>query len=87
MSSSCWAQSFWSCRIGARASTTNQPGHYEFSALAPGKHKLFAWDNVKPNAWNDPAFLKDYENQAEKVAIKPAKATFYLHIVVPPDAR
>jgi len=61
--------------------TTDQSGRYEFSSLAPGKHKVFAWDDVAPNAWYDPGFLKDYEKQAEAADLSPkTKANIDLRI-------
>ena len=68
--------------------TTDQSGRYEFSSLAPGKYKVFAWDDVAPNAWYDPDFLKDYEKQAEAADLSPkTKANIDLHIGIPPEAR
>ncbi len=68
--------------------TSDQRGHFEFTALAPGSYKLFAWDDVRSNEWYDPDFLKDYEKQAEKAVLEPkAHATVSLHMAVPPDAQ
>ena len=69
-----------------KSAASDQNGHYEFAAIAPGDYKLFAWDDVEPEAWNDPDFLKDYEKQGEKVALEPrARATANLHSATQPD--
>jgi hypothetical protein len=71
-----------------KSTASDQNGHYEFAAIAPGDYNLFAWDDVEPDAWNDPDFLKDYEKQGEKVALeRKARATADLHVAIPPDAR
>jgi len=71
-----------------RSITSDQNGHYEFAAIAPGNYTLFAWEDVEPDAWNDPDFLKDYEKQGEKKALDPgARATVDLHSAIHPDGQ
>ena len=66
--------------------TSDQNGHYEFAAIAPGDYKLFAWEDVEPEAWNDPEFLKDYEKQGEKVPLElKVRATVNLHLATRPE--
>jgi hypothetical protein len=70
------------------SATADQNGRYEFTAVAPGDYKLFAWDDVEPGAWNDPDFLKDYEKQGEKTTLDPkSRATVTLHIATTSDAQ
>jgi protocatechuate 3,4-dioxygenase beta subunit len=57
------------------STTTDQNGRYEFTAVAPGKYKVFAWDTAEPEAWNDPDFLAQYEKQGEKAALEPKGRT------------
>jgi hypothetical protein len=71
-----------------RTATSDQNGHYEFALVAPGEYKLFAWEDVELGAWNDPDFLKDYENQGEKTVLEPrARATVDLHPAIRPGPR
>jgi hypothetical protein len=71
-----------------KSTTSDQNGHYEFAAIAPGDYRLFAWEDVEPDAWNDPDFLGDYEKQGEKTALEPkARATANLHLATRPDAQ
>jgi hypothetical protein len=68
------------------STTSDQNGDYEFTAIAPGNYKLFAWEDVEPKAWEDPDFLKDYEKLGEKTALEPsARASVDLHIAIRPD--
>jgi 5-hydroxyisourate hydrolase-like protein (transthyretin family) len=71
-----------------KSTTTDQRGYYQFTALAPGAYKLFAWDDVEPNEWNAPDFFKDYEKQGEKAFLEPkAHVTANLHLAVRPDEK
>ncbi len=68
--------------------TADQQGHYEFDALTPGSYRLFAFDDVEANAWNDPEFLRPYEKQAAKAELEPkAKVSIDLKIVAAPGRR
>ena len=49
--------------------TTDQFGHFEFATVAPGDYKVFAWDDVEPGIWNDPAFLKENEKSGEPITV------------------
>jgi hypothetical protein len=51
------------------STTSDQNGHYEFAAIAPGNYKLFAWEDVEPHAWHDPDFLKGYDKLGEKIVL------------------
>ena len=71
-----------------RSAATDRNGHYEFTAVAPGGYKLFAWEDVEPGAWNDPGFLQDYEELGEKMVLEPrARAARDLHPSIPAGAQ
>jgi hypothetical protein len=38
-----------------RETSTDQFGRYHFGAVTPGDYKLFAWSDVEPDIWFDPA--------------------------------
>jgi hypothetical protein len=48
-------------------STTDQYGKFEMRGIAPGKYKLFAWKDVENDSWQDPDFLKLYEDQGKEI--------------------
>jgi hypothetical protein len=48
-------------------STTDQYGKFEMRGIAPGKYKLFAWRDVESDSWQDPDFLKLYEDQGKEI--------------------
>lgn len=50
--------------------TTDQNGHYLLRGVAPGDYKLFSWEDVDQNAWQDPEFLRGFEDRGEKVSVE-----------------
>jgi hypothetical protein len=47
--------------------TTDQYGKFILRGIAPGKYKLFSWKDVEDNAWQDPDFLKPFEDQGAEI--------------------
>jgi hypothetical protein len=47
-----------------RFSTADQNGHFTMRQIAPGSYKLFAWEDLEPGAYNDPEFVRKYEDLA-----------------------
>ncbi len=54
-----------------RSTTTDQNGRLTMRGIPPGEYKLFAWEDVESGAWEDPEFLKPYEDKGEKVKVEP----------------
>jgi hypothetical protein len=50
--------------------TTDQYGRFDIRGIAPGNYKLFSWEQVEPNAWEDPDFLKPFEPKGESVSLQ-----------------
>jgi hypothetical protein len=47
--------------------TTDQYGKFIVHGIAPGKYKLFSWKDVEDNAWQDPDFLKPFEDRGAEI--------------------
>lgn len=45
---------------------------FEFEALPPGTYRIYAFDQLRPSAWLDPGFLKDYTGTAVNLVEGPA---------------
>jgi protocatechuate 3,4-dioxygenase beta subunit len=48
---------------------TDQYGHYLLRGIAPGDYKLFCWDDVEDGAWEDPDFLRAFEDRGQKISV------------------
>jgi hypothetical protein len=53
-----------------KQTTTDQFGHFDLHGIAPGDYKLFSWEEVEDGAWEDPDFLKPFEEKGEKVSLE-----------------
>jgi hypothetical protein len=53
---------------------TDQYGHYLLRGIPPGDYKVFCWDQVEDGAWEDPDFLKTYEDRGQEVSLAEADA-------------
>ena len=56
--------------------TTDQYGHFDLRGIPPGDYKLFSWDEVEQGAWEDPDFLKPFEEKGvgEKITVQEGDA-------------
>ena len=48
---------------------TDMTGHFHVESIAPGDYHLFAWDDVPPDAWQDPDFIRQYESRSKPVRV------------------
>jgi hypothetical protein len=48
---------------------TDSSGRFEFNRLPPGNYKVFAWEEVEPGIWNDPAFMNRYEDSGKEIRV------------------
>jgi protocatechuate 3,4-dioxygenase beta subunit len=53
-----------------KTQTTDQYGHFDLRGIPPGEYKLFSWDEVEMGAWEDPEFLKPFEEKGERIALQ-----------------
>ena len=51
----------------------NDDGTFQFTGLRPGKYKMFAWEEVDDDLWQDPDFRGKYENRATEIDVEPNK--------------
>jgi len=49
--------------------STDNTGRFRMQAVTPGEYKLFAWENVEPDAWQDASFIATYENAGRPIHI------------------
>jgi hypothetical protein len=62
-------------------------GHFSITGVAPGEYKLFAWEQIEEGAYQDPEFLKPYENQGEAVTMREgSRETAQLKVISSADA-
>ena len=52
-----------------KTQTTDQYGHFDLRGIAPGDYKVFSWEEVEPDSWQDPEFLKPFEDQGQVITL------------------
>ena len=55
---------------GFRNTVTDQTGYFTIGSLAPGDYTLFAWNQIQPNRYYDPDFLKSVESRGQPVSLQ-----------------
>jgi hypothetical protein len=51
------------------AEGSNATGRARFAGVAPGDYKMFAWDDVPGDSWQDPDFIRPYEDRGKPVHV------------------
>ena len=44
-------------------------GHFRFTGVAPGQYKIFAWESVPTNAWENAEFMAPFEGFGRPISI------------------
>jgi hypothetical protein len=55
-----------------QAVKTDANGKYEIRGVAPGTYRLFSWEDIEQNQWEDPDFVRSFARKATSVEIKEA---------------
>jgi hypothetical protein len=55
-----------------RSVIADRDGNFLLSGVAPGEYKLFAWDHIPLNAYQNAEFLAAFEGRGQTVTIMPA---------------
>jgi len=53
-----------------KVTSSDQYGRFALKGIAPGTYKMFAWEDVEPGAYQDPDFLKKYEDRGVPVSVE-----------------
>lgn len=50
--------------------STDESGRFQLTGITPGSYKLFAWERVEDGAWQDPQYIKLFEDKGTSVQIR-----------------
>ena len=48
---------------------TDSAGRAHLTDIAPGDYRIFAWDDIPADAWQDPDFIRPYESRGMPVHV------------------
>jgi len=65
--------------------STDAAGRFHIEDVPPGDYKLFAWEDVESGAWQDPDFIRQYEDRGKAVRISPSGTAMTELRVIPPQ--
>jgi len=57
-----------------RTAVTDQDGHFTFRGITPGDYRIFAWEDIEPFAYFDPAVVKQYEAAGKAIRVQEASS-------------
>jgi len=53
-----------------KTESTDQYGQFDLRGIAPGDYKLFSWVEVEAGAWEDPEFLRPFEEKGQRITLQ-----------------
>ncbi|HZQ93039.1 MAG TPA: carboxypeptidase-like regulatory domain-containing protein [Terriglobales bacterium] len=48
---------------------SDQYGHFSVRGITPGKYRVYAFEQIEAGAWQDPEFMRKYEDRGSRVEI------------------
>ena len=70
----CWCPRLVARQALYRNEFTDQEGRFTFRGITPGDYRIFAWEDIEPFAYFDPAVVKQYEAAGKLVHIQESSA-------------
>jgi hypothetical protein len=58
-----------------RVVSTDAMGRFNFTNVVPGDYKVFAWEAIEGNAYQDPEFIRRYEDRGTPVRLAEGAAS------------
>lgn len=66
-----------------KSALTDQYGHFEIRAITPGTYKIFSWEGIESEAWEDEDFLKEFEEKGTLTEVHGGEAKVVELKVIP----
>jgi hypothetical protein len=68
-----------------RTASTDATGHFHLEGIAPGDYRVFAWEDIENGAWQDPDFLRQFEDRSKSARINESGTSNIELRVIPPQ--
>jgi len=68
-----------------RTASTDATGHFHIEGVAPGDYHVFSWENVENGAWQDPDFIRQFEDRGKPIRINESGTSNIELRVIPPQ--
>jgi hypothetical protein len=67
-----------------KSTITDAAGRFRLQGIAPGRYKLFSWEDAENGAWLSPEFLRSYEEMGRPVQVVEGSKENLDAVVIPP---
>jgi hypothetical protein len=64
-----------------KTAISSQEGTFILNGIAPGDYKVFAWETIPAGAWENPAFLRRYDDRGIPVRVEGNEKTVRLRVI------
>jgi hypothetical protein len=68
-----------------RTTSTDALGHFHVEGVAPGDYRAFSWEDVENGAWQDPDFIRQFEDRGKPIRINEGGTTNIELRIIPPQ--
>jgi hypothetical protein len=68
-----------------RTASTDALGHFHVEGVSPGDYRVFAWEDVETGAWQDPDFIRQFEDRGKALRINESGTSNIELKVIPPQ--
>ena len=68
-----------------RTTSTDAAGRFHVEGVPPGDYRVFAWEDVETGAWQDPDFIRVFEDRGKPVRINEGGTVNLELRVIPPQ--
>jgi hypothetical protein len=68
-----------------RTTSTDAAGRFRIEGVPPGDYRVFAWEDVETGAWQDPDFIRQFEDRAKPLQINEGSTSNIELRVIPPQ--
>jgi len=68
-----------------RTTSTDAAGKFHVEGVAPGDYKVFSWEEVDLGSWQDPDFIRTFEDRGRPIQINEGGASNIELRVIPPQ--
>ena len=68
-----------------RTISTDALGHFHLEGVPPGDYRVFAWEDIEAGAWQDPEFVRQFEDRGRPVRINEGGTSNIELRVIPPQ--
>ena len=65
-----------------QTAVSDASGRVNLTGIAPGDYKVFAWENVIEDSWEDPEILRMYDSRGQAIRLNDtSKETLTLRVI------